>query len=210
MVNISFPYNEMDADAMQDSLLVLRGIAERGNRYIRACHSHLIKIKDTINLKRQSPSQSSGLSTGREDIPENTPTTGVTTGSQVDIPDTTGHGSGDNNGGGDRVEGAQLAPPPPRSNHADEDESQNGQFHLSASASDATLGGPMQPVTSAENETYFALPTPSPAVGTMEMNVNTGGGTDLWDSLLDSIDIDMDRQWMESTLQPLLGRENPQ
>ncbi|RMZ91631.1 hypothetical protein DV736_g1127, partial [Chaetothyriales sp. CBS 134916] len=51
MVNIAFPYNEMDASAMDTSLHVLQGMAERGNQYIRACHSLLTKIRDTIKSR---------------------------------------------------------------------------------------------------------------------------------------------------------------
>jgi hypothetical protein len=51
MVNIAFPYKEMDASAMNTSLQVLQGMAEGGNRYIRACHSLLTKIRDTIKPK---------------------------------------------------------------------------------------------------------------------------------------------------------------
>ncbi|EXJ82167.1 hypothetical protein A1O1_08236 [Capronia coronata CBS 617.96] len=48
MVNIAFPYKEMDAYAMDTSLQVLQGMAEGGNRYIRACHALLTKIRETI------------------------------------------------------------------------------------------------------------------------------------------------------------------
>ncbi|KAI0382185.1 fungal-specific transcription factor domain-containing protein [Hypomontagnella monticulosa] len=48
MVNIAFPYKEMDASAMDMALLVLQSMAEKGNKYIRACHSLLTKIRATI------------------------------------------------------------------------------------------------------------------------------------------------------------------
>jgi proline utilization trans-activator len=48
MVNIAFPYKEMDASAMDMALGVLQSMAEKGNKYIRACHSLLTKIRATI------------------------------------------------------------------------------------------------------------------------------------------------------------------
>ncbi|KAH8802558.1 fungal-specific transcription factor domain-containing protein [Xylogone sp. PMI_703] len=51
MVNIAFPYNEMDVSAMDTSLLVLQGMADRGNQYIRACHSLLTKIREVIKSR---------------------------------------------------------------------------------------------------------------------------------------------------------------
>ncbi|KAJ5123784.1 fungal-specific transcription factor domain-containing protein [Penicillium atrosanguineum] len=48
MVNIAFPYKETNASAMNMALSVLQGMAERGNGYIKACHSLLMKIKSTI------------------------------------------------------------------------------------------------------------------------------------------------------------------
>lgn len=48
MVNIAFPYKETDASAMNMALSVLQTMAEKGNSYIRACHSLLTKIKNTI------------------------------------------------------------------------------------------------------------------------------------------------------------------
>jgi hypothetical protein len=48
MVNIAFPYKETDASAMNMALGVLQGMAERGNGYIKACHSLLSKIRSTI------------------------------------------------------------------------------------------------------------------------------------------------------------------
>lgn len=44
MVNIAFPYREMNAAAMDTALQVLQSMAERGNKYIRACHALLNKI----------------------------------------------------------------------------------------------------------------------------------------------------------------------
>ena len=68
MVNMAFPYKELDASAMDTSLQVLQGMAERGNRYLRACHTLLTKIRETIksqaimagtetNLAHQQPEQ---------------------------------------------------------------------------------------------------------------------------------------------------------
>jgi len=44
MVNIAFPYREMNAAAMDTALQVLQSMAEKGNKYIRACHSLLTKL----------------------------------------------------------------------------------------------------------------------------------------------------------------------
>ncbi|KAH8885467.1 hypothetical protein GQ53DRAFT_810159 [Thozetella sp. PMI_491] len=48
MVNIAFPYHEMNASAMDTALQVLQSMAEKGNKYIRACHTLLTKIRATI------------------------------------------------------------------------------------------------------------------------------------------------------------------
>lgn len=52
MVNIAFPYKETDASAMHMALNVLQTIAEKGNRYIKACHILLTKIRGTIKPKQ--------------------------------------------------------------------------------------------------------------------------------------------------------------
>jgi hypothetical protein len=51
MVNIAFPYKETNASAMDMALDVLQTMAEKGNRYIRACHSLLTKIKGSVKSK---------------------------------------------------------------------------------------------------------------------------------------------------------------
>lgn len=55
MVNMAFPHTEIDASAMETSLHVLQGMADRGNRYIRACHSLLHKIRETIKSRPSPP-----------------------------------------------------------------------------------------------------------------------------------------------------------
>ncbi|KAB5554741.1 fungal-specific transcription factor domain-containing protein [Coniochaeta sp. 2T2.1] len=50
MVNIAFPYREMNASAMDTALQVLQSMAEKGNKYIRACHSLLNKISASKKL----------------------------------------------------------------------------------------------------------------------------------------------------------------
>lgn len=50
MVNIAFPYREMNASAMDTALAVLQSMAEKGNKYIRACHTLLTKIRATRKL----------------------------------------------------------------------------------------------------------------------------------------------------------------
>ncbi|CAH0034569.1 unnamed protein product [Clonostachys rhizophaga] len=66
MVNIAFPYNEPDAKSMETALLVLQGMAERGNKYIQACHSLLSKI-NTIGRPSNPLSGSIGNSQGGSD-----------------------------------------------------------------------------------------------------------------------------------------------
>jgi hypothetical protein len=51
MVNIAFPYKEVDASAMNTALSVLQIMAEKGNKYIRAYHTLLTKIRATIKPK---------------------------------------------------------------------------------------------------------------------------------------------------------------
>jgi proline utilization trans-activator len=54
MVNLAFPYGEMNAAAMDTALQVLQRMAERGNRYVRACHTLLTKIRATKRLPEPS------------------------------------------------------------------------------------------------------------------------------------------------------------
>lgn len=51
MVNIAFLYQEENATAMNMALEVLQSMAERGNGYVRACQSLLIKIDGTIKRR---------------------------------------------------------------------------------------------------------------------------------------------------------------
>lgn len=51
MVNIAFLYQEENATAMNMALAVLQSMAERGNGYVRACQSLLIKIDGTIKRR---------------------------------------------------------------------------------------------------------------------------------------------------------------
>jgi proline utilization trans-activator len=48
MVNIAFPYKENDASTMELALMVLQSMADKGYKYIRACHTLLTKIRATI------------------------------------------------------------------------------------------------------------------------------------------------------------------
>ncbi|VUC33723.1 unnamed protein product [Clonostachys rosea] len=66
MVNIAFPYNEPDAKSMETALQVLQGMAERGNKYIQACHSLLSKI-NTIGKPNHLPIGDIGSSEGGSD-----------------------------------------------------------------------------------------------------------------------------------------------
>lgn len=55
MVNIAFPYQENDASAMEMALMVLQSMADKGNKYIRACHALLTKIRATIRPRAVAP-----------------------------------------------------------------------------------------------------------------------------------------------------------
>lgn len=128
MINIAFPYKDQDASAMNAALTVLQGMAEKGNRYIQACHSLLVRI---------SSSRTSIL-------PANT-------------------------------QNVEAGSPPNRT--------------------ETVLGfqndGPMQAIDTAAG---------------MDCAVNDSLGLsscddpELWTEVLNSIGIDMDRQWIESTL----------
>lgn len=123
MVNIAFPYKEPDASAMDLALNVLKAMAERGNKYMRACHSLLTKIKSAIKSKDPA---SSGLSEGEG---QETQVGGSTESDNISTQST-------------------LVVPPDQTS-----------FHL-----------------------------------------DFEGDPGLWAEVLDSIDIDMDRQWVESAL----------
>lgn len=51
MVNVAFPYNERDARALETSLGVLQGMAEKGNEYIQARRSLLLDVLSTIGRR---------------------------------------------------------------------------------------------------------------------------------------------------------------
>ena len=61
MVNIAFPFNARDASSMDTALSVLRGMAEKGNDYIRARHSMLVNINSSTGL--QTPVHMTNLTT---------------------------------------------------------------------------------------------------------------------------------------------------
>ncbi|EEU41767.1 uncharacterized protein NECHADRAFT_53855 [Fusarium vanettenii 77-13-4] len=69
MVNIAFPYKEVDASAMEMALDVLQMMAEKGNAYIRACHSLLTKIRSTIKPKDHSRAGNAD-EVGEQQVPE--------------------------------------------------------------------------------------------------------------------------------------------
>ena len=184
VVNIAFPYNKIDADAMQDSLQVLRGIAEKGNQYIRACHSHLTKIKETVNLNCQD------LGSGRASC-QDMATTLTNTMSHDSVPDNNHDNLNETDKSETRVDVTAWAGPPPQ--QEDNSCGSQAQEHevqpegISAFGSDNVLGGPIPSVPTASTANVHYPPTPSPA-------------GDLWSEVLQSIDIDMDRNWLESTL----------
>ncbi|KAM0248510.1 hypothetical protein ACHAQJ_009447 [Trichoderma viride] len=122
MVNIAFPYNETDASAMNMALNVLQTIAEKGNRYIKACHLLLTKIKSTIKSNQLSIVGEDGQGQIRDQSP-----------------------------------------------------------NITLSQSDAILPG-------------------LPPNDNIPFSLDFEGDPALWAEVLESIDIDMDRQWIETAL----------
>lgn len=123
MVNIAFPYKEADAVAMEMALGVLQTMAEKGNRYIKACHTLLTKIRSTMKPnQRRAPDMYS-----RRRIDDRT---------------------------------QDMTPP------------QSGGI----------------------------IPEP-PQEGDMSFGLDFEGDPALWAEVLESMDIDMDRQWIETALQ---------
>jgi proline utilization trans-activator len=122
MVNIAFPYKETNASAMDMTLDVLQTMAEKGNRYIRACHSLLTKIKSSVKTKDSDLANNDERVQVRDQVQSNNMST----------------------------EGAIVAGLP-------NDQAQS-------------------------------------------FNLDFEGDPGLWAEVLDSIDIDMDRQWVESAL----------
>jgi proline utilization trans-activator len=149
MVNIAFPYNEENASAMETALLVLQSMAERGNKYIRACHSLLAKITATGKLK--------------------SPATAAT-----------------NPGAGDKAvdsTGDQSQMPPMMYQLSAEEDRLSQSITLAERSSVGVAGEQQQ--------------TPT-------FSIDQDGDPRLWAGVLDSIGIDMDRHWAETTL---LGEE---
>jgi proline utilization trans-activator len=122
MVNIAFPYKETNASAMEMALDVLQTMAEKGNRYIRACHSLLTKIKSSVKTKDSNPANND---------------------EQVQVRD--------------QIQGNNM---------------------------------------STESVIVAGLPNDQ----AQSFNLDFEGDPGLWAEVLDSIDIDMDRQWVESAL----------
>lgn len=128
MVNIAFPYKDQDASAMNAALAVLQGMAEKGNRYIQACHSLLVRIPG--NMKSIAAAIGANVEPGNPRVSGDT------------VPAIQNNGTA-------RPTGAA-----------------NGTDQTADSSLD--LGSCEDP--------------------------------DLWAEVLDSIGIDMDRQWIESAL----------
>lgn len=51
MVNAAFPYNETNSRTMEMALDLLRGMADRGNTYLRSRHSLLLELQSAIGPK---------------------------------------------------------------------------------------------------------------------------------------------------------------
>lgn len=128
MVNIAFPYHELNFSAMNMALHVLQIMAGNGNEYIHACHSLLAEIKSSIK-------------------PKNSQDAAANKDGQVQIR-------------------AQ----------AQRNNSNNDTFTERAIAAEL-------------------LHDQTPA-----FNQDLGDDPGLWAEVLDSIDIDMDRQWAEAAL----------
>lgn len=132
MVNIAFPYRELNASAMDTALQVLQSMAERGNKYIRACHALLNKISASKKAMTTAP-------LGNLNAQSNT---GVTEASDQ----TSGHSSWAMNGSGEQ-----------------EQQSTQQQQQL-------------------------------------PFNIEGTADPSVWGDMIDSIGIDMDRQWIGMAL----------
>ncbi|OJJ50125.1 hypothetical protein ASPZODRAFT_149527 [Penicilliopsis zonata CBS 506.65] len=55
MVNAAFPYNEANALAMEAAIHLLRGMGDRGNRYIESRHALLLDLRASMNSKHKPP-----------------------------------------------------------------------------------------------------------------------------------------------------------
>lgn len=134
MVNIAFPYKEIDASAMDLALRVLQSMAEKGNKYIRACHSLLTKIRTNIkprsNLDNAAPP-------------------------------------------GVAVAEAQCSGASLQQLHQD-------ALSQSSTAVDASIGN---------------------GHGASAIDLGVEGDQRLWEEILDSISLNMDRQWIEQQLE---------
>ena len=51
MVNAAFPHNETNSRTMEMALDLLRGMADRGNTYLRSRHSLLLELQSAIGPK---------------------------------------------------------------------------------------------------------------------------------------------------------------
>lgn len=57
MVNAAFPHNETNSRTMEMALDLLRGMADRGNTYLRSRHSLLLELKSAIGPKASKPGE---------------------------------------------------------------------------------------------------------------------------------------------------------
>ncbi|KAK5955665.1 Transcriptional activator [Knufia fluminis] len=63
MANVAFPHNERDNTSMVQALSVLKGMAEKGNEYIRARHALLLSLRSALSCQangRSTPVTSQG------------------------------------------------------------------------------------------------------------------------------------------------------
>lgn len=132
MVNIAFPYREMNASAMDTALQVLQSMAEKGNKYIRACHALLNKI-----------------SASKKPVFVSKPGEGGSRG-----PD-----------GSEVTREAWMVPD-----------------------GDCSASGPQQTAQQGQQQQQ------------MPFNLDVGGDQSGWADVIDSIGIDMDRQWIGMAL----------
>lgn len=51
MANVAFPHNERDYVSMHQALSILKGMANRGNEYIRARHALLLNLRDALGRR---------------------------------------------------------------------------------------------------------------------------------------------------------------
>ena len=72
MANVAFPHNERDAASVELALSVLRGMAEKGNEYIRARHALLLNLRSTLSRQAKRRIITSNNQSSEESVDSDT------------------------------------------------------------------------------------------------------------------------------------------